>query len=140
MVQMDVVHDPKRIHAWWDSFGLVSALEDMPMLFAVAVEPKAEGRKQQVHSTGQVGPWGPDHQVEVVRHDRKGIDLPSCPDNRGFERLHEAAHGAGICEDSRAVVPAGEYVVQSGRIFGAWASGHRTSKPRKRRKTTGPIT
>ena len=35
---------------------------------------------------------------------------------------------------------AGEYVVQSGRIFGAWASGHWTSKQVQGRKTTGPIT
>ena len=78
--------------------------------------------------------------MEMVRHDRKGVDLPSCPDDRDFERLHEAAHGAGIGEDSSAVVAAGEYMVQSVRVFGAWASRHLTSKHGQVRKTTGPIT
>ena len=78
--------------------------------------------------------------MEMVRHDRKGVDLPSCSDDRSLEGMHEAAHGAGIGEDSRAIVTAGEYVVQSGRVFGAWVSGHAASKHRKSRKTTGPIT
>ena len=140
MVEVNVIHDPKGIHPGRHALGLIPPLEDMPMLFTVAIKPQAKGRKQQVHATGQVGPWSPDHQMEMVWHDRKGIDLPSCPDDRGFEGLHEAADGAGVREDGRAVVATGEYVVQSVRVFGAWASGHVTSKQRKRRKTTGPIT
>ena len=140
MVEVNVIHDPKGIHPGRHALGLIPPLEDMPMLFAVTIEPQTESRKQQVHATGEVGPWSLDHQVEMVRHDRKGVDLPACSDDCGLEGMHEAAHGAGISEDGRAVVTTGEYVVQSVRVFGAWASGHWTSKQVQGRKTTGPIT
>jgi hypothetical protein len=51
--------------------------------------------------------------------------------------MHEAAYGAGILEDRRAVVAAGEHVIQRVRVFGAWASRHLTIKYRKKRKNNG---
>jgi hypothetical protein len=75
--------------------------------------------------------------MKVVRHDRKGVDLPACPDDRGFECVHEAAYGAGIREDSCAVVSTGEHMIKRVGIFGARSSGHPARKHIKKGQNNG---
>jgi hypothetical protein len=56
---------------------MVTSLKYVSVFFPETIETKGKGRKQQMHAPSQIRPRSPQHQVEVVGHDRVSIDFPA---------------------------------------------------------------
>jgi hypothetical protein len=119
---------------------MVTSLKYVSMFFPETIETKGKGRKQQMHTPSQIRPRSPQHQVEVIGHDRVSIEFPASAANCRFEGAEERFSRASIREDWRPVIASRIDMVDYLGILTANWSSHAQANPYDRLTSTGPST
>jgi len=112
---VDVVDQTQERSIRSDQDRLVAALEHMPALVAVAIEPRGKGALQPLHSRHQIRFRRPHRQVVVITHDHIRVYLPPASIHRLQQRLLEPLPSATLREKILPVIPTADHVID--RIF-----------------------
>lgn len=76
----------------------------MALLVSEAIEPHGIGCLEPVHAFTEIGVLRRQHQVVVIGHEHKGVQLPLIPLTRFREDNLERLSGSVGCKDVTAIV------------------------------------
>src|SRR5688572_19061495 len=90
-IQVNVMDDAHQCAGVFHEHGLIAALKKMPPLPPEPVETGRERPLQPVHPVDEIRLWGFERKMEMIAHDRVGVESPSVAfagfGDRSLERL-----------------------------------------------------
>ena len=120
------------IAAGVDGKGLVSAAEKVAKKLALAIEPGGINAQEPFHAFYQIGIRSFNHQMKVVRHEAKTVNLPTGFLAGFLQGRKETPAVVIVAEDQFAVIPPIHHVVNCARVLDAHLPSHKRNRDKHR--------
>src|SRR5678809_585545 len=107
--------------------SLVTAAEEVTEKFVAPIEPRSIRAEKPFHASDQVGQWCLDHQMKMVEHQTKRVNLPLGFSARLAQCFKKSKAIAIVHKDRFAPISTIHHVIDGARIFHAQFASHRAS-------------